>query len=323
MVSRAGCPSQPGLGNGLPWRTVAIGLGSRVSRHHERAHRAYFVPREPHGPHQEIEAEPRHSPAGGRAAADPSASPQWQAKRRRPARCRPFPGQAGRAPCRGNRGTGQRPHRSLGGGRRAAPVDGADRQRRQRGRRRVAGAVGGDQAGRRQPRASRARRPKPRAAAPRPWRSCSPRPRCRSAPRCAPSSATACARAPRCSSSASSSGARRTSARSPARSAAFPTRPTFWRSMPPSRRRGPAITAAASPSSPTRCARWPRPRRRARRTSRSSRPRSRPTCARSPPRCRRPPRRRSANRRPALPWWRRWMGCATTCRGSPRAARTR
>ncbi len=109
------------------------------------------VPEESHGPHQEIQAEPRNSPGGGhRPSRGPAACPERSIERGSQACFRPLPGQALRASCRGNRRIGKRPYRSLRGRRRAAPVDGADRQRRQRGRGRLPGAIVGHQAGRRQ-----------------------------------------------------------------------------------------------------------------------------------------------------------------------------
>ena len=73
-----------------------------------------------------------------------------------------------------------------------------------------------------------------------------------------------------------------TSSRSSPRS---PSRPTCWRSTPPSRRRGPARPARASRSSPTRSRSWPRrPPRRPRTSaarSRRSRPTPRAPCTRS------------------------------------------
>ena len=56
-----------------------------------------------------------------------------------------------------------------------------------------------------------------------------------------------------------------------------PSRPTCWRSTPPSRRRAPARPARASRSSPTRSRSWPRRPPRPPRTSASRSRRSRPT----------------------------------------------
>ena len=90
----------------------------------------------------------------------------------------------------------------------------------------------------------------------------------------------------RCRSSATPRPRSATSSRSSRRS---PSRPTCWRSTPPSRRRAPATRARASPWWPTRSRSWPRRPPRRPRTSAGRSRRSRAT-----PRARSPPSARSA-----------------------------
>ncbi len=92
----------------------------------------------------------------------------------------------------------------------------------------------------------------------------------------------------------------RRSARSSARSRTSPTRPTCWRSMPPSRRPGPASRAAALRWWPTRCASWPR---------RPGHPRARSPTWCGP--CRRAPKKPCGPPTRGRPTWRgAWKGRA-------------
>ena len=252
----------------------------------------------------------------------PAAGAQRPAERRDPSRVRPSAGQGLRAPRRRDRGAGQRPHRGLRRGRRTAPRRWS-RSRAAPARPPAPRRSSWPPSSRSSPTsARRAPRPRPRAAAPKRSRWCSPKPRCRSARRSAPSSATASARAPRSSSSASSSGAPRTSARSPRAVSRISDQTNLLAlnaaieaARAGDHGRGFAVVAdevrALAETSEKSAQEVQKladgdPGRRARGRRRAADRRPKP---------------RSTNRRPAPPPSRSWTACARTCRRSPTAAR--
>ena len=143
---------------------------------------------------------------------------------------------------------------------------GADRERRQRGGGRLAGAACGHQEAVANL-TTRGARPTHRDGARKRWNWCWPRLRCRSPLPCAPSSAMASARMPPWRYRASWNPGPGTSARSPRTVSRISDQTNLLALNAAIERRGPVITAEASRSWPRKCARSPRLRRRAPRRS--------------------------------------------------------